>query len=340
MSKKANAKLVGAFVITSVALLICALLLYGSGRFFKNTKRFVLYFDKSVAGLSIGAPVVFRGVRIGSVTGIRLVANTSNLELSIPVLVEIDPDTIRTESGAIVDEEAVQGKPLEMLINKGLRARLTMQSFVTGQMLIELEFLPDTPLRFKGDGSIPELPTAVSAMDEITQSLQEMPIKEIGLHVAEAAQGVSRLVNSPDIHEAVTNLNQTLAELRTLTRVLNAKAGPLADKLDRTLGHADQLALGLHEDFKTGRTARLLDSLTQVSERAEGVMVGLESLTRKAEGTVENFGGVVSENSEVMTDLRKALKELATASRALRVWADYLERHPEALIRGKGDDGR
>ncbi len=341
MSRQANPRLVGAFVVASVALLVCALAIFGSGRFRTDTRQFVLYFDKSVSGLSPGAPVVFRGVRIGSVTAIRLVANPANLELSIPVLVELDPASIQTPSGGTATFEGTRElNAMAQLVQRGLRARLSMQSFVTGQMMVELEFLPDTPLVYRGDGSVPELPTAASAMDELARSIQDVPIREIGQRVADAASGVSGLVNAPELREAVLNLNLTLAELRALSRTLNARAGPLADKLDRTLEHVDQLAAGLHGDFTAGRTARLVDSLTQLSERAGSVMVGLEDLTRKAEGTVENFGGVVSENSEVMTDLRKALKELAAASRALRVWADYLERHPEALIKGKGDDGR
>jgi len=248
---------------------------------------------------------------------------------------------VQTSGGkAAIDEINKDENTVQILIHRGLRARLALQSFVTGQMMVEMEFLPDTPLNFKGDGSIPELPTAVSSMDELAQSIQEVPVKEIGQNVSDAAKGVSKLVNSPELHDAVVNLNQTLAELRALSRTLNAKAGPLADKLDRTVDHVDQLAVGLTDDFNNGRAARLMDSLTRLSDQAGTVMVSLDQLTRKADGAVENFSGTISENSEVMTDLRRALKELAATARTLRVWADYLERHPEALIKGKGDDGR
>jgi len=341
MSKPANAKLVGLFVVASLALVVAALAIFGSGRFFTNPHRFVLYFDRSVNGLSPGAPVVFRGVKIGSVTQIRIVADPTSLDLSIPVFIEIDTGIVRTSGGkAAIDEINKDEDTVKILIHRGLRARLALQSFVTGQMMVEMEFLPDTPLNFKGDGSIPELPTAVSSMDELAQSIQEVPVREIGQNVSDAAKGVSKLVNSPELHDAVVNLNQTLAELRALSRTLNAKAGPLADKLDRTVDHVDQLAVGLTENMNSGQAAKLLESLTRLSDQAGTVMVSLDQLTRKADGAVENFSGTVSENSEVMTDLRRALKELAATARTLRVWADYLERHPEALIKGKGDDGR
>ena len=150
--------------------------------------------------------------------------------ITIPVIIDIDTGIVQTSGGkAAIDEINKDENTVQILIHRGLRARLALQSFVTGQMMVEMEFLPDTPLNFKGDGSIPELPTAVSSMDELAQSIQEVPVKEIGQNVSDAAKGVSKLVNSPELHDAVVNLNQTLAELRALSRTLNAKAGPLAD---------------------------------------------------------------------------------------------------------------
>ncbi|EPR41092.1 Mammalian cell entry related domain protein [Desulfovibrio sp. X2] len=337
MSRQANATIVGAFVIITIGLVICALVIFGSGRFFKHTKKFVLYFDNSVAGLNTGAPVVFKGVRIGSVTSVRIVANPKTLELSIPVTVEIDPSTIQTTSGKSMEEMPRDDRIVDILIEKGLRARLTMQSFVTGQLMIELAFMPDTPARFRGDGSVPELPTVPSPMDQLAQSLETVPIKEIGKDVADAAKGVSSLVNSPDLRESIVNLNKTLVEMHRLAAMLNAKGAPLADRIDRTVGHVDQLAVNLDQDFRDGRTARLLDSLNQLAARADTVLANVNELTVATKSSVDKFGGAVAENSEVMTDLRKALRELAAASRSLRVWADYLERHPEALLNGKGD---
>ena len=92
MSKQANKTLIGIFVVGAVALVVAGVAIFGTGKFFSERHRLVMYFDGSVSGLNVGAPVVFRGVKIGTVTDIVLRADPADMSIQIPVFIEIEPN--------------------------------------------------------------------------------------------------------------------------------------------------------------------------------------------------------------------------------------------------------
>src|SRR5512136_1190581 len=138
MSKQANKTVIGIFVVGAIALVVIAIVVLGSGKFFRKTFKAVCFFEGSVGGLNIGAPVVFRGVKIGSVTNVVLRLETTKLIFVIPVYIELEPDKI----GVIGAPPKQVGQNLKAFIDRGLRATLEMQSFVTGQMQVGLDFYP------------------------------------------------------------------------------------------------------------------------------------------------------------------------------------------------------
>jgi phospholipid/cholesterol/gamma-HCH transport system substrate-binding protein len=164
---RANPKLIGAFVVGAVALVVVGVLLLGGAQVFTAKRTFVAYFEGSVKGLNVGAPVEFQGVKIGSVTDIQLQFLTEDMELRIPVFFEFEPSKV-THVGAHADSRRQLLKPL---VERGLRAQLEMQSLVTGQLLVQLGFLPDTPIHLVGDGKILEIPTVPTAMQEVAQNV-------------------------------------------------------------------------------------------------------------------------------------------------------------------------
>ena len=101
MAKQANRMMIGGFVVLAVIIMAASLVVFGSGKFFKKTNKYILYFDESVKGLSVGAPVLFQGVPVGSVTSITLQADLVTMKTQIPVLIEIEPDRwqVRTKIG-------------------------------------------------------------------------------------------------------------------------------------------------------------------------------------------------------------------------------------------------
>ncbi len=212
MSRKANKTVIGLFVVGALALLIIAIAVLGSGALFKQTNKFVLYFDGSVKGLSIGAPVVFRGVSIGTVKDISLIYDSKAGTVMLPVIVEIEQGRIK---GAPSFGKLGGDKKM---IELGLRGKLEVQSFLTGQLMISFDFYPDKPATLRGLlKHYPELPTLPLSRD-IFELMNEIPIKEIAKNLEATAQGINKLVNSSDLQSSLYELRNTLQETKQAMR--------------------------------------------------------------------------------------------------------------------------
>src|SRR5271170_2878048 len=208
MSKKVNKTVIGVFVVGALVLLMIAVVVFGTGELFKRTNTFVLYFDGSVKGLAIGAPVMFRGVSIGTVKDISLIYDSKAGTITLPVIVEIEQGRIK---GAPSFGELGGDKKMIAL---GLRGNLEVQSFLTGQLMISFDFYPDKPAKLRGIvNRYPELPTLPTSPD-ISEIMNEIPIKEIAKNLEATAQGVNKLVNSSAIPRSLYDLQNTLQETK------------------------------------------------------------------------------------------------------------------------------
>jgi paraquat-inducible protein B len=165
MGKKANPAVVGAFVLGAIALAVVGVLVFGSGKYFRTKVEAVMYFPGSVNGLSIGAPLKFKGVDIGTVSNIQLVlsAGTDGPTARIPVYVQLDPSKIISAGSDIRLPDPVAR---DELVQRGLRAQLQSQSILTGLLFIQLDFFPDTPATYvlpqpSDPAEIPKIPTVL-----------------------------------------------------------------------------------------------------------------------------------------------------------------------------------
>ena len=206
MSKKVNKTMIGVFVIGAMVLLMVAIVVFGSGELFKRTNKFVLYFDGSVKGLAIGAPVMFRGVSIGIVKDISLIYDSKAGTIMLPVIVEIEQGRIK---GAPSFGDLGGDK---QMIALGLRAKLEVQSFLTGQLMISFDFYPDQPAKLRGIlKEYPELPTLPTSPD-IFETMNELPIKAIAKNLEATAQGINKLINSSGLQRSLFQMQSTLQE--------------------------------------------------------------------------------------------------------------------------------
>ncbi|MFH1717974.1 MAG: MlaD family protein [Planctomycetota bacterium] len=214
MSRKANKTMIGLFVIAALVLLIIGIVVLGSETLFKQTNKFVLYFDGSVKGLSIGAPVTFRGVNIGAVKDISLIYDSKAGTIMLPVIVEIEQG--RIEGAPSFGEFGGDKKLIEL----GLRGKLEVQSFLTGQLMISFDFYPDKPAQLRAIlNQYPELPTLPTSPD-IFELMNEMQIKEIAKNIESITKEINRLVNSSDLPRSIYELRDTLQEMRLTMRSL------------------------------------------------------------------------------------------------------------------------
>ena len=332
MSGKANKTMIGLFVLGSLTLALCAIVALGSGLFFTQKFPCIMYFPNSVSGLEIGAPVLFRGVPIGSVKDISIEADASRLHFYIPVVVEIlgnkiklAPSENRKGTEILVQaRKETAGDLLSQLIDKGLRAQLVTQSFVTGQLAVSLDLMPDSPVRLVGGAPLPEIPTVPSTFEKLTETIKQLPLQELVNRLIGAVTGIEKLVNSPELSKMPTKIDAVLTNGNDLMLELRSKVGPLAKNLDEAVSSFTELAK--HIDHRS-------DGL---SASAKAAMDSFDATLKDSRAAIGKFQKIVNSDSPTVTDLNRALGEIANAARSIRELANFLERHPEALIQGKG----
>ena len=329
MSKPIGKPIIGAFVLGAIALAVAGLFVLGGGKFLKKKYMRVMYFDGSVKGLKVGAPVTFRGVEVGTVSNITIRTNSKDLTTRIPVIVEIDPDSIETPGGHLGDR-------LPQMIKLGLRARLELQSLVTGQLQIELDYMPDTKAKLVGGKTkYAEIPTVPSSLSKFAKDLEQIPIGEIGHRVSAVLASIEKFMDNPGLGQSVNNLNQTILDLQKLVKDVGRHVDPLLGLATAAIGHVDKLALNVNQQIDP-LAADIKKTATAISGAADAARPALKEAGR----ALANIAALTAKGSEERRKLDSTLKELQAAARSIKVFAEYLERHPEALIRGKGKSKR
>lgn len=313
MSRRADPRLIGLFVLAGVALAVVGVVLFGSGQLFRTTHAFVSYFDSNVSGLQSGAPVKFRGVEVGSVDQVLL--NLSGRapdpgNVSIPVVFSLDEERIRARGvGLDLGDRAV----VDSLIEAGLRATLAVESLVTGRIYIELDMFPDRSAVFRGETPRhPEIPTVTTGFEELQEQLYTIVRKAAAIELdtivgaaLDVVRRVEELVGTPEVGEAVQTLTGTVAALdRTI-----AEARSLMATMDSTI---DPLRVSLTETAERFRAS---------AEELDAALIGVRT--------------TLEPGSPVTVELQATLRELSAAARSFRELAEYLERNPSALIRGR-----
>jgi paraquat-inducible protein B len=316
VARQPSKTLIGAFVVGAVALAAVGVIVFGSGRFFQKRFTYVMYFSDSITGLSVGSPVKFKGVPVGQVTRIAAVLDPKSVTITIPVYIEFDPKSL-----IVLGNEDVlsRGAFYEPLMEKGLKAQLELESFVTGKLYINMDFHQKLAAKLVGlDRRYPEIPTIPSLRGEIVQTLHKLPEKIIAV-----ADGIDRLVNSPETQES-------LADLHDLIRSISTEIGPLMASM-RSTSDAARGAFRQGEKtlaMKDGPSAEMAASFTDAMKKASGSLDQMHS-------TLGTYQKLAEPSGNLGRDLARTLGEVDAAARSVRTLTDYLELHPEAVLKGK-----
>jgi paraquat-inducible protein B len=250
---------------------------------YTNTLKYVMHFNGSVRGLTEGAPVQLRGIPIGRVTDINLELDKKTAEIRIPVIVELEPDRIKSINNDVkVSDEDVMGQ----LIKKGLRAQLQTGSLITGQLLIDLDFHPESKgvINDSHHSEYPEFPTTASSFEEFSHSAQTI---------------MDKLAKLP-LDKLTQEMNKTLATLQDTSK-----------------------------------------AATSMLKTANGTLATAKETLGNASGTMKSANQVLGNLEPGSTgyyEFHKMLQEFTQAASSMKQLADYLEQHPESLIRGKDED--
>jgi paraquat-inducible protein B len=328
MSNKGNTAVIGAFVVGALVLAVAGILTFGSGMLFSEKKTYVMYFDGDLKGLNVGAPVAFRGVRVGEVTDISVYIESEPLQFIVPVMAEIDSRRFHQTGGseAASNSEA----DLKTLIAKGLRAQLSLQSIVTGQLMIQLDFYPGTPAKLKGSGETPEIPTLPSGFERLTQALEKISFRELVDNVNLAVKQIGSILDKNEIQKTLSSIRTAADDMAVLARHLDQEATPLIDSLKRTSDDAGRLIQGADRkiDPLMADVQASLEAMRQAADQARQSLQSIDLLS-------ESY----TERSAFHYELSNALKEIAAAASSLKALTDMLQQQPDALIRGKGEPG-
>lgn len=347
MSQRANPTLIGAFVIGALALLITGLLVLGSGNLSGDRETLVLYFRYSTSGLKVGAPVVLKGVQIGFVKDIEVTYDDEAGMFLVPVYIEIDQDQI-VWPGELREELKSQGL-YETALKAGLRAKLGLQSLVTGMRQVEVGFFPGTDLVLYGkDRRYRELPTIPSEFERLRGQVENIPVEHLMEQALATLEGLNRLVNAPEMARILKNLDTTVAEFSQATGDLRKRFGTTGDRIDTTLDDVRDVArvlstklegvlVALEQAAKeVRRLAKDADAeIVPLAKSLRGAGDSVQAMSDSAKGAFDTVSSAVGDGSPLRREALTAFRSLSAAAQSLRGVADYLERHPEALITGK-----
>jgi paraquat-inducible protein B len=367
--KRVSPTLIGAFVLGGVALAVASVLLLGGREWFKRPVTCVMGFDGSVAGLTAEAPVSFRGVQVGKVARIELRPGTP----VIVVVAHIDPSQVRGMPAGLTP--ARTERIIQELVQQGLRAQLQMQSFVTGQLYVGLDYHPDTPAtRLGGDGPACEIPTVPTAIAELHERIRtilanagDIPLKEMAAAAARTLDAVEKLATKPELGRLITSLAGAAHDARGLITRLDTQMDPTVTSLQRATAQAERTIDEVGRDVRRlvqnvdARIEPLAAELgaTTDSTRAlvEDARRALRELDARMTPTLTAFHEAAEATRDAMREMRSAgvqvnglldghspaayqladvLDQLGRTARVLRALGEDLERQPDLLLFGRG----
>jgi paraquat-inducible protein B len=254
---------------------------------YTKSARLIVEFEGSVHGLEVGAPVEFRGMKVGRVLNFHLEFDPDGAKFRIPVTIEFEFERVQLASGSY--DQYGGGRLLPVLVARGLRAQLRSASFITGQLMVALDFFPDAPpAEVTMSGSYPKLPAMPNELEGMTRSvgatldkIAALPLDAVVQDLRDVLESVRELTANPDLKDTARSVNVLLASLR------------------------------------------------QASDSADATL-------KRANATLAGYGG----DSKFQGDLRDMVRQLQETLRSVRLLANYLEQHPESLVRGKAAAAR
>ena len=303
--------------------------------------KFIMFFDSSIRGLNLGAPVEFKGIKVGTVLDVRLEFDSGSTSFRIPVLIEIEPQRIIERGNQEMDQSH---QALQRLVKRGLRARLQTGSLLTSQLFVELDMHPGSPINLSGsDTPYPELPTLpTSNFGAITQSAEDLlaklnavDIKEVTsvlidtiqtanktMHNADKAiESANTLIGTPGIPEAIENVRITLKNFKNITQKVDdsnliASATKTFSSVDKTINSAD----------KAINNANTLIAAPGIPEAIEDIRIALKNfknITQKvndtnliasASKTLSNVGEIITKSNQTLSNANKAIDSMISTA--------------------------
>lgn len=315
---KPRSVVIGAFIVGALLLVFIALLFFSGGQLFSHKERVIMYFEGSVQGLQIGAPIKLKGVVLGEITDIQINFQSDDKNILTAVTAELALQRINRK-GANVDQEFFEGA-----IQRGLRAQLNFQSFLTGLLYVELDFFPTMPAHLYGfQNDVLELPTVGTEFEEISKNLQDLNIKGVINNLEKLSANIAKLVESGTVEKTLRSVKTAADAIDQTAISFRTDINAISQELTKTSSELNTLLITLNTQAPA-ISLNLNNTLTQ-----------LQQSLAQFNDTAQTLDTTFAEDSPLVYQLNRTLKDVSRSANALRDLSDTLEEQPESLLRGK-----
>ncbi len=305
MSQKASPAAVGAFVLGAAALSVAAVLFFGSGVLRQQQDRYVVYFEGSVVGLDRGAPVMFRGVPVGKVGDIKGRFYAEDVSIQIAVYIDLVDGSLDVVGDA--PDELEGGSAIQALVERGMRAQLSVQSLVTGKSFVALLMAPEKEAVYRAPSDeayqeVPSIPTQLEQVEATVRTLAkrlgDLQLESLVADFGEMLQSANELLEDPNLRAAVGELDETIVAFRRVAESADEQVTPVGESVTAAAKEA-KLALA--------RMEIVLDDLAQA------------------------YAG----GSPIQHEAIRAMQQVNEAARAVRQLSETLTNQPDSIIFGR-----
>lgn len=326
--------MIGAFVTATLLLIVGMVLYFGTVSFVNRSTHFIVFFDQSINGLNAGSMVKFRGVPIGQVRRIMIrTEGQSEGSTAIPVIIEINRPRLERDLG--VPSEVFTPEWMEASVERGLVAQLNLESFITGQLFVEISFEPDkaknTQTHLEMAGGMVEIPTLNSSLDQITADVAQI-IADIGdLDLQLLNANVNRLlVNAAEVLEGIDSADIS----RSITGA--------ADEITRLVGSEafESTLLAVRDTLESVRATAESYNLSEgpLGETIETWTAQITHTLQGLDAFANDASALLKPGSDTRHEFETMLREISRTARSIRLLSEYLERNPNALLTGRSED--
>jgi paraquat-inducible protein B len=322
---------VGLFALAGVALLSLAVVLVG-GHWFVATEQALMRFQTSVYGLQEGAPVVFRGVRVGQVAHIGLAPPGPQGAL-LPVTAQLDRGLLKD----LLPAAPAAGQPVvPQLVAQGLVARLATQSLLTGLLYVELDFAkpPATP---SAASTPPLIPTEPTRLQTLQSQVENLDFAQLGRDLSAVAASLRALLADPRATQALVRTADAAQAVEALARRLDAAAPPLLRSAEATLaeGRGTLRQAGPALQRAADQVGAAASQVQGLAAAGTPVLAELKQAGAELARTASVLRDAAGEDSALRLNADRALQDVARAARSLRELSELLEQQPDVLLRGR-----
>ena len=324
---------VGGFFLVGVGILIFGIMALGGGQLFSKDVKFNIWFDTSVSGLSLGAPVVFRGVDLGTVTSIGLAVTSDMSNALIPVVVQIDSENLVRAAGGGTATEDEAAQIIRNMVAQGMRAKLQMSSIITGQYRIALGFHPGIEPVYRSGDPQWEIPSVTGSLDNMTKALDQMPIQEMLANLENTLDRLGAIIMSGEIERCLTSFANTMENADTLLASMQSLPGSLNTLLvdiDKAVVSANKAIVDADKTIND-----FGDDIAPAMVSFQHAMDDLAGTARELSRFVARTSKELSPTAHMYVEMEKILKEFTALSRSVRSLTNTLDRNPEVLIQGR-----